>query len=88
MALIEQFFLTVVAAALIIGVLMLPVFRRLNQGFVLILGACLIGLAALYFFFGWTAVGTGLICVSAVLALGGILYGVLSLLERWAKAGE
>jgi hypothetical protein len=62
--------------------------RRLNQGAALVIGAVLVGLIALAVFFGPAGWAPGLICAGGLVAAGLALYGLLALMERWARGGD
>lgn len=60
---------------------------RFPQGAVWVIGAVAIGFIALIAFVGPLGSVVGLACAGVVVAMGGLLYGLLWLMERWANKG-
>ncbi len=87
MGLLEKFLLTLGLSAGVIWLLSRKTFNRLPQGLVIVMEAVAVGLIALFIFYGGVEAAFGLLCAGGALALGGALYAMLWLMERWAKGG-
>jgi hypothetical protein len=84
----DQFLLTVGLSAVVILVLVSGPMRRLHQGAALVTGALLVGLIALAVFFGPGGWAPGVVCAVGLVTTGLGLYGLLALMERWARGGD
>jgi hypothetical protein len=87
MDLLQQFGVTVALSCLIIWLLSRSAFDRVPQGTLWVVGAVLIGLTALLVFVGPLGGAVGLACAGGVVVVGGLLYAMLWLMERWASCG-
>jgi hypothetical protein len=87
MDLVQQFGTTLALSGVVIWLLSRSTFDRLPQGVLWVAGAVAIGFIALLVFVGPLGGAVGLGCAGGVMAVGGILYGLLWLMERWASGG-
>jgi hypothetical protein len=87
MDLLTKLLLTLGLAAAVIWLLSRKFFERFPQNLVIVAEAVCVGLIALYVFYGDLGTGFGLLCAGGALGLGGALYALLWLMERWAKGG-
>jgi hypothetical protein len=87
MDLLRQFGVTLALSCLIIWLLSRSAFDRVPQGTLWVVGAVLIGLTALLVFVGPLGGAVGLACAGGVIVVGGLLYAMLWLMERWASGG-
>ena len=88
MALLEQAMLTLALAGVAVWLLARLTARRWPQGAVLGAGAIIVGVIALTVFFGGSGGLFGLLCAGGLVGGALVLYGVLWLMERWARSGD
>jgi hypothetical protein len=87
MELPQQFGVTLALSGVVIWVLSRSAFDRFPQGALWVVGAVAIGAIALMVFVGPVGGVVGLVCAGAAIGVGGLLYGLLWLMERWANGG-
>jgi hypothetical protein len=85
---LQQSGVTLALSCIVIWVLSRSVFDHLPQGAVWIVGVVAIGFIALMVFVGPLGGAVGLACAGGVIAVGGLLYALLWLMERWANNSE
>jgi hypothetical protein len=85
---LQQSGVTLALSCIVIWVLSRSVFDHLPQGAVWIAGVVAIGFIALMVFVGPLGGAVGLACAAGVIAVGGLLYALLWLMERWANNSE
>ncbi len=87
MDLLQQFGTTLALACVVIWLLSRSALDRLPQGTLWVVGAVSIGFIALLVFVGPLGGAVGLGCAGGVIVVGGLLYALLWLMERWASGG-
>ena len=87
MGLVQQSGITLALSFVVIWLLSRSAFDRLPQGASWVVGAVTIGLIALLVFVGPLGGAVGLACAGGVIVVGGLLYALLWLMERWASGG-
>lgn len=87
MDLLQQLGTTLALACIVIWLLSRSALDRLPQGTLWVVGAVIIGFIALLVFVGPLGGAVGLGCAGGVIVVGGLLYALLWLMERWASGG-
>lgn len=88
MDLLGQALLTLALAGTAVWLLSRLTAKRWPQGAVLGAGAIVVGVITLTVFFGGSGGVFGLLCAGGLVAGVLVLYGVLWLMERWARGGD